>query len=629
MRRKSRRKYWGKPLFGGQREVSPRPPSEKAVKVFGIYGVLGIISLAISFVLFFSCLLPSAACAGEQRLLVYIEEGEGFTAAENGLYILPGEDAVFSVEMERGVILTETDYAGDYDMDVQNRTVTLTLRNVRYPTRVKLTVSAKYCTVLYNGNGGAAPDGNTAFEKRYSLSTHPRPNTETEIFDRQGYTLVSWNTRSDGQGERIGLGSRVTPVNGRAKLYAQWAKWSEAENFDWVEEENGAVITGYHGQDETLVIPFLLDGKPVTRLAAGAFAGCEAKEIILAPSLETVEDGAFQDCAVQALTLFDNIVSVSDAAFVNCPQFQTLYINAVEAPFGYVYRKESVYADKVELLMKAQGQKKLVFYGGCSIWYNLDSIQAVRLFGEEYQIINMGLNGTVSSAVQMQIMARYLSEGDVLFHTPELSSRLQLMHSPDMGENDSSLWAGLENNYDLFSLVDLRTVGGVFSSLSHYLGLKDKRTDYQQFFSDDYRTPYMDAYGSIPFYRSGTKKELGDKVRLDLSRVSGHALDNLAAYYSMLSGRGVTILVSYACVNMDALPEEERGNVEVMDQAFRESVEAMNGPVLISRLSDYVYHQNDFYDTNYHLLSEPAKQNTAQWMKDLTDYWKAEEGETP
>lgn len=585
-------------------------------------------AVLVCLMLCLSFLLSSPTYADEKRILVFIEEGEGFSVAENGLRVLPGEDAVFTVQMDRGVILTETDYPRDYEMDVQNRAVTLTLQSVLYPTRVRLSVSAKYCAVTYDGNGGVSSSGETAFEKRYSLSTHPRPNTETGLFTREGYTLLCWNTRSDGLGERIGLGSRVTPVNGRARLYAQWAKWSGAEDFDWVESES-VTITGYHGKAETLAVPSLLNGKKVTCIAASAFAGCEARTIILPQFLETVEDGAFTDCALRSLTLFDTIVSISDAAFVNCPQFQTLYINASEAPFGYVYRKESVYADKVELLMKALGQKKLVFYGGCSIWYNLDAIQADRLFGKEYQIINLGLNGTVSSAVQMQIMAHFLESGDVLFHTPELSSRLQLMRSPDMGENDSSLWAGLENNYDLFSLVDLRTVGGVFSSLTHYLGLKDKRTDYQQFFSDDYRTPYMDAYGSIPFYRSSTNKNLGDTVSLNPDLVSGHALDNLAAYYSLLSAKGVNIYVSYACVNLDALPQEERGNVEAMDRAFRESIAAMNGPVLISRLSDYVYHQNDFYDTNYHLLSEPAKQNTARWMRDLSAYLKVGEEEAP
>ena len=568
-------------------------------------------ALFLASILCFSLFFSSAASAREKRVLVFIEEGEGFSVTSNGLSVLPGEDAVFEVQMDRGVALTGTDYDGEYTLDTQNRTVTLTLRSVRYPTRVRLTLSTKYCTVLYEPNGGeGAPT-----EKRYSLNTHPRPNTEIHLFSRAGYTLLCWNTRSDGLGERVGLGSRVTPVNGRAKLYAQWVQWNDESEFDWEGEET-VTITGYHGSGDILSIPGMLVGKPVTGIAAGAFTGCPARDIVLPPQIRTVEEGAFQHCAVRTLTLFDSVETISDESLSDCPQFQTLYINAAEMPFGYVYRKESMYADKVELLFKAQGHKKLVFYGGCSMWYNLDAIQADRLFGDEYAIINMGLNGTVSSAVQMQIMSRYLEDGDILFHTPEVSSPTQLMRAVDLGENDSILWAGLENNYDLFALVDLRTVGGALSSLCHYLGLKDKRTDYQQSYTgDDYRTVYLDAYGSIPFYRSGTEKTLADKVSLLPERVSG--LTALARYYAALQAKGVSIYVSYACVNLDDVPEDQKDNVDAVDAAFHESIAAMEGPVLISRLSDYLYQRTDFYDTNYHLCTEPAKRNTAKWMSDF------------
>ena len=578
-----------------------------------------LLSLAMAFVLLSS--FASAASAKENCILVSIEEGDGFTVTENGLRILPGEDAVFTLTLERGTALTGADYPGETDIQTEGRTVTLTLRAVPYPTRVRLTLSTKYCVVTYDGNGGTTENGETSVEKRYGLNVHPRPNAETgrNMFLREGYTLIGWNMRSDGQGERIGLGSRVTPVNGQAKLYAQWARWSREADFGWETAEDSVTVTGYHGQDETVVIPTLLDGKPVRTLAAGAFTDCPAKEIILPELLQTVENGAFQHCGFRQITLFDNLESISDEAFAACDSLQTLRVNAAEAPYGYVYRKESAYADKIELLIKAQGKKKLVFYGGCSVWYNLDAIQMERRFGEEYAIINLGLNGTVSSAVQMQIMARFLEPGDILFHTPELSSRPQLMLYTDMGDNDSSLWAGLENNYDLFALVDLKQVGGAFNSLSHYLSLKDKRTDYQQFFSDDYRTPYIDGSGSIPFYRSGTAKNLdvSDKVRLNLDYVTEEALQTLKEYYAWLAGRGVRILVSYACVNMDAVPEDQRGNVEAMDAAFRSAIASMDGPVLISRLSDYLYRNTDFYDTNYHLCSEPAKRNTAQWLADL------------
>lgn len=54
-----------------------------------------------------------------------------------------------------------------------------------------------------------------------------------------------------------------------------------------------------------------------------------------------------------------------------------------------------------------------------------------------------------------------------------------------------------------------------------------------------------------------------------------------------------------------------------MDDCFREAIDAMNGPVLISRLEDYLYRNGDFYDTNYHLLSDRAEENTALWLRDL------------
>lgn len=365
------------------------------------------------------------------------------------------------------------------------------------------------------------------------------------------------------------------------------------------------------------MIPAELNGKPVQRLAAGAFQNLPAEAVILPPGLQIMEDGAFRHCALAELTLFDDLAVFSDACFEDCPAWKTLHINAKEAPFGYIFRKESVYADKVDLLILARGKKKLVFYGGCSMWYNLDGSQANRLFGSEYTVLDLALNGTVNSGVQLQIMAAYLEPGDILFHTPEISSRFQLMLITEMREDDSNFWCGLENNYDLFSLVDLRTTGGVLDSLCHYLSLKNKRTDYYQFYSDDYRTPYIDQYGCIPFYRSVHSEKLGDKVVVKPELLSAESLKTLGEYYAMLQEHGVRIYVSCACLNLDALPEGDEEKIPEADELFRQTLSAMPGVTPISHQGDYLYHKDAFYDTNYHLLSEPAKQNTSLWMRDL------------
>lgn len=571
------------------------------------------------------CLLAAAACgsvsapAGD-NLLVILEETSGCTVECNGQAVPVGGDAAFTLRLEPGWSLTGTDYAGTYDIDVSGRTATLTLRSVQYPARVRLQLANRYCTITYDANGGSrVGDGPLQESRSYDLTFHLRPNTSTgvDLFTREGYTLTGWNTRSDGSGEAVGLGSRVTVSDGAITLYAQWAKWSDPADFTWSQNPEGMTVTGYHGADSTVVIPARVDGTPVTAVADGAFDGCSAEAVVFPPSMRDIAPGAFQDCALERATLFDSIRTVSDSSFTRCPDLKTLYINAVEAPFGYTWRKESCYADKVDRLILTQDKKQAVFYGGCSVWYNLDSLQAQKAL-EGYALVNLGLNGTVNSPVQLQILGHYLGEGDLVIHTLELSSRQQLLIHTAMGQQDDKLWCGLENNYDLFILVDLTTVEGVFDSLCHYLSLKSTRATYAQYYQDEEERSYLDPFGGIPFFRSGTEDNLSDLVYLDPSFLDDDdAMDRLAGYYDWFQSKGARVYVSCACVNLDAVPETQRENTPLLDRRLQEVVGQMEGAALISAQADYLYENNDFYDTNYHLVTQAAQENTARWLRDL------------
>jgi hypothetical protein len=568
-----------------------------------------------------------AQVPSEDRVLVIIEETQGCTVENNGLLVSPGDDASFTLTLDQGYSLAATDYPGQYHHEISKDNVTLTFESIDYPTRVHLRLTSKYCTITYDANGGfPLHSEEKTISKNYDLSYHRRPNTDqgTNTFSRKGYTLLCWNTRQDGSGERIGLGSRVTAVGNSLVLYAQWVKWSDAKLFTYAidetvlyDDEETLTITGYCGTEKVVVIPQQLDGKNVTAIASGAFSGCNLESVVLPSTIRTVHPAAFENCSLRSATIFDNIEKIQDASFSNCPAFQTLYINAIEVPFGYSYRKESSYADKADALILAQGKKKLVFYGGCSTWYNLDGTQVSRIFGDAYAIINMGLNGIVNSDVQMQVMGAFLQQGDVLLHTPELSSKKQLMISSHLDKEDDKLWCGLENNYDLFTLVDLRTVSGVFDSFCAYLSLKSKPSDYMQFFKDEYDRPYLDAFGCIPFSRTQTADVLPDNVFLDPSYIDDQGMMRLLEYYSRYQSQGVQVYLSYACVNIDAVPQTQQENVALMDSLFRNAMGDLGGPPVISRLEDFIYHRADFFDTNYHLLSEPAKANTAIWLRDL------------
>lgn len=560
-----------------------------------------------------------SGCGGEAvvdtRIQVSLMIRDGCVVENNGLWVKPGDNAVFRLKMEEGCTLAGTDYDGPYSAELKDGIVELTLEEVRYPVRVNLDLTKEYSTITYEANGGT---GDTVV-KTYDRTSHLRPNTENGqgMYTREGHSLVCWNTEPDGSGTRVGLGSRVT-VEDSITLYAQWMPWTEPEAFTYrVTQFGNVTITGYRGDHETLVIPERIEGYEVTAIHAGAFQNCGARQVILPVTMDRIAPDAFQNAALESVVLYDNIQVISDDVFSGCNSLRTLYINAVEEPWGYDFRKESVYADKVDLLMAAQGQQKMVFYGGCSVWYNLDGNMADKVFGNEYTIINMGLNGTINSEVQMQILSPYLEDGDVLVHTLELSSEPQLLIDRTMDAGDDKLWCGLEYNYDLFSLVDLRTVTGEFDSFQKYLEKKKTGTGYHEFYLDKLGQQYLDEYGCIPFRRTETRESLTDYVFLDLSYVNQEAMALLDSYYLSWQDRGITVYATYACVNMEAVPEDQQQNVQQMDALVRAAFQEMDGAVLVSTLTDYLFVNSDFYDTNYHLLTTRAQDNTSLWLRDL------------
>lgn len=556
----------------------------------------------------------------EKTVCVSIAENPGFSVENNGQRVTPGEEVTFSLQTLPGYTVTQVDYGGTYRLWQEDTHILLTLENVRYPTQTHVDVTNSYFELTYFPNGG---EGETQ-TVRQKKGVHLRPNTSigTEYFSRPGYTLIGWNTQPDGSGISVGLGSRVTVPDAGIALYAQWAKWEAESSFDWRVEENGtAVITGYKGNAEILTIPEILGGAEVTDIEENAFVGCGAQTIILPQTMQNVADGAFAGSTMKALYLFDNLEYISDGAIAGCSNLQTLHINAIEAPSGYASRKESCYADKVDLLYAAQGKKKLVFYGGCSMWYNLDMKQVLEKYGKTYLPVDIALNGTVNSQLQLEILDKFLEPGDVIFHTPELSSPFQMMTSVNMGRKDTPLWSGLENNYDLLTLADMRNVTGVLDSFCWYLSRKSEETSYELFYLDSRGNSYFGAYGEVPFARyEQIHGELADEVMLRPELITPEGTERLKAWYAHFAQEGVQVLVSYASLNRDAISKEEWENADAVDAAFREAIGNMEGATLISKLKDYAYFAGDFYDTNYHLLTAQAERNTKTWLRDLKPY---------
>lgn len=571
--------------------------------------------MKIKYVLWLLSILLLCGCSRREQIPTVraaVEESPWAMVENNGAEVLPGEDVTFRIRAEEGFFLTGTDYRGNAQIRQEGTEIELTLEQVNYPTLVSLRLTANGYAMRCEPNGGEG----SAFTHIQKKSVHQRPNTPNALvpFSRPGYTLLGWNTSPDGTGTAAGLGSRITVPQDGLTLYAQWAQWTDASYFTWEAAEGGAVITHCTFTGDTLVIPAELGGYPVVRLAASAFD--EADTVVLPMSLRSAEDGCF--AAVRELYLFDNLEEFSDAAF---PVVQTLHINAAEAPSGAANYRESCYADKLDLLILSQNLNRAVFYGGCSMWYNLDMNIVSRTLGDKFYPVNLALNGTVSSELQLRIMLPYLHSGDLFFHTPELASNAQMLRITDMHENENRIWSGIEYNYDLLTNADIRGIDGLLDSFSRYLGSKKDETAYADYYLDSQNRFYCGKNGEIPFSRyEPSTKELGDIVTLHPGLISEDSTQRLGQWYARFRDMGVSVYVSYACTNLDALPEEERGNIRAVDDAFRAAVSGMPDVVLLSELPQFVYQNEAFFDTNYHLLSNEASTCTSRWMKALKPY---------
>lgn len=576
----------------------------------------------------FVCLLSGcfSKSSTSHPITAFVESGEHYRLEVSAVSVDSGGDAAFYIDTDPGYQVVATDFGGDYQLIETGGLTKLVLHNIYYPTRVKLTLSFSIRSIEYRANGGGSLTGEgTIVTRYYDVSYHIRPNVSigTDIFTRDGYTLTGWNTEPDGSGLQVGLGSRMT-VDDTAVLYAQWAKWTDPAYFTYEIKEGAAVITGYTEAGETLVIPETLGGCPVETLSTHAFDHSTAKTVILPKTLKIIEENAFVGAALCELHFFDNIEYITDSCFSECPNFSQLFINAIEDPSGYSIRRESLLADKMDLMITTMGQKRVIFYGGCAMWYNLIGTEAESILGDGVTVLNMGLNGVVSSLLQMELMRHFVTENDVLVHAPEIASSQQLILTTGLFQNDTKLWCGLEYNYDLVSMLDIRIFeSGVLESFRQYLDKKKEGGSYTDIYHDSKGREYLDATGSIPYVRETSVETLADKVVLDPAYLQD--LSRLEQEYGYFTQKGVPVYVTYACINIDQVPEEQRDRVEEMGQLFDERFSAMDGVTVISDIRDYIYHDSDCFDTVYHLLTQSAIEYTHTLLHDLVP-WLTETG---
>lgn len=583
-----------------------------------------------------------------------VSEGESavFTLLFDGKYTF---DGAYSDGGEIRYNATGIDSPADENNE---RRVVLTVENITAETAI--TVKAKKAggsielqpvennaVIGYVLNGGeyiSEEVGGSYYTVNYPLLHYPRPNTSigTDVIRRNGFTLTGWNTRADGSGGHIGLGSRASVAkNETLLLYAEWAEWTDKALFDYelintqniydlymekrdkrqklnelIESADGAqslsaVITGYRGGAERLVIPEEIDGYPVEVIAPlSIMSDDKLKTIIFPVTARYVMERSVLNCpAFTEIYLFDNLHYLDYNAFGTQSPVKTMHINARLAPV-YGRNESAQLANKLEYLMLYAEEKKTVLFGSCSTWYGVNA----EKFGEETGRLtfNMGVEGDTCILVQLDLIKQFMGLGDTLVYVCDTGSPYLMLYNLSF---DARAFRLVEFNYDLLATVDLTRYEQVTGSLGEYLVTKYNALDLGYGGTYDDYLEYVSEFGDMNKERAGSFHDGWYNAVAPQVVKENDAFEKTKAVFEGFVEMGVDIYYGFGTISEESISEEL---ATALNDLFFSEFERVNMPAtIIADLYSALLPSNLFYDYAYRLNTEGSLYYTRQFIKNF------------
>ncbi|MBQ6730408.1 MAG: leucine-rich repeat protein [Bacilli bacterium] len=302
-----------------------------------------------------------------------------------------------------------------YTFDMPYRNGTKGISGVPISFDNKTTISISKDTVVYANyfyedslvidydlNGGRTKNGYTSIHTDSVLYDTDNPyffrntiNLSSYAF-RDGYILDSLNTKKDGSGTRIGIGSRINTnlfTNNHLTLYAEWVKCTSSDLFVTHElDDDKAEITSFNGfTSETLAIPSIIKDKEIIGIKSGAFTNLSSvKSLYLPDTIEYVEDNAFVNMSsLTELHLFTSIERISKQSFA-APKLKTLYINKNTYPLDADTAWDNLSVYKEAILNQDQSKSNVIAVGHSTIRLNHDLSPLVDAYGDNYNFYIYG-----------------------------------------------------------------------------------------------------------------------------------------------------------------------------------------------------------------------------------------------
>ena len=475
-------------------------------------------------------------------------------------------------------------------------------------------------TLTYHLNGGTA-NGEEVFVDTVDTSYFTAPNTQIDdgTFTREGYVLLEYNTKADGTGDAYSPGSKANAENGQLDLFCVWAP----ESSDFTTEPafvsykgalfSGVAITGYIGDDETLVVPEKIGGRDVVSIKTGAVANKNFTTLVLPRTLRAIEDGAVTGCSsLRTVYMGDGILSVTNAAFdaATCENWSELRLSATTAP-RYASSYDGGYRIKWDRLMRgaASGEKMVVFVSGSSSFHGIATGYLERLLGGEYFVVEYGTIRTTNNMVYMEAVANFVGEGDVIVYAPENS-----IYQFGCPELTWKLFRDLESSQNVWRYIDVKHYENFFGAFAEYQSNRwsrpeenysrhpsnnaDRNGDFQSAkhaqYCENYAPQFENDHGYFTVTLNGMVNSTTCPTQEGISLTNPDQWIGIGTYAAdvrrvlgKVTATGATVYFGFCPVNENALTSEAK--TPEQQAAFDALITETFGFETLGSCSDHVY----------------------------------------
>ena len=559
-----------------------------------------------------------------------------FVASPNQGYEFCGWER--AVEVDKWEIFS---YANNLCLDVDVYGAELTLRPIFARQSQIFDAKGTTQTITYHANGGNVINSldktvTTHFTKATYLYSASLGSWCFDTFERDGYVPLEYNTKPDGTGQAISLGSRVLSDETHVDLYVIWAKETTASSFQTEnvldDEDNvvGVALVGYTGQDSLVVVPTTIDGVPVVAIKSGFISGNDTMQtFVITKNVEEVERGAFVNCsAFTTLYMCDSVLRIGDASFSNCANLSALRMIATWQPYysdhllGTPVRR----VEKLFYLKNHSDKPTVATYGSSGMYHSIDGATLDQGLDYQYNIVNCGQNGNVSGQFAMSMIEPFLKEGDVLFFAPE-------WHHSLLGNRVNSVtWLTSEAYYDVWRYLDLRDYVGVFDGFQgmqlagdgytfparNTLRMQGKGLTYLDFVKTDKGEDQMDQY----FTRAQVHDPAGAINASVYYQIENVSIDSWANYFAQWFTNDIKVVWGVPAVYEEGIANEP----SQIDAFYQELAEKLPDNVIIfSNWRENLYPYELLYDNTVHLTTEGAiinSQKIAQTLKSILNVYQ-------